>query len=183
MIFLSVDGQFGGICTMDVQWSVLEACLFGSNEGFNIFESFVVEFMEERFEAAKGEPGAEFTVGMEKLFFGAILDGNRTNVVGVVVVEDDKISMAVVGYDGKLACLIGEEVAFDFVDGHENARVVGFFGDILHWLVNEVGHGYRAGCWSERSGLCGSNTLPVLVHETLLQFCGDGDVAESPLCS
>jgi hypothetical protein len=37
--------------------------------------------------------------------------------------------------DREAACLIGEEVAIDFVDGHENkvsADVVGFLRDILH---------------------------------------------------
>jgi hypothetical protein len=42
--------------------------------------------------------------------------------------------MAVVGCDGKVACLIGEEVTIDFIGGHNNKMcvcVVGFLRDIL----------------------------------------------------
>ncbi len=49
-----------------------------------------------------------------------ILDGNRAHCVVVVDVEDNNICIAAVGYDGEAAGLIGEEVAIDLVDGHEN---------------------------------------------------------------
>ncbi len=49
-----------------------------------------------------------------------ILDGNGTNCVAVVDIKDDNIGMAAVGCDGEVAGLINEEVAIDFVDGHEN---------------------------------------------------------------
>jgi hypothetical protein len=57
---------------------------------------------------------------MEKFFFQAILDGNGTNCVCVVDVKDNNICMVVVGCDRELASLIGEEVAIDFIDDHEN---------------------------------------------------------------
>jgi hypothetical protein len=135
MSFPIADGPFGGVCAIDVRQSVLDVCLLGSNKGFDIFGSFVVEFIKERFEATKSEPGVDLAIGVEKFFFGEIFDGNRTNGVGIVDVEDDNLSVAAVGCDGKGACLIGEEVAIDFVDSHENemcARVVEFLGDILH---------------------------------------------------
>jgi hypothetical protein len=71
MIFPCAYGLFGGVCAMDVRWSALNACLFSGNKGFNIFGCFVVNFMEERFEAADGEPGADLTIGAEKSFFQA----------------------------------------------------------------------------------------------------------------
>ncbi len=37
-----------------------------------------------------------------------ILDGNGTNCIGIVDVEDDNICVAVVGCDGEVASLIGE---------------------------------------------------------------------------
>jgi hypothetical protein len=42
--------------------------LFGGNKSSDIFGSFDVEFMEERFEAATSEPGVVFAIGAEKLF-------------------------------------------------------------------------------------------------------------------
>jgi hypothetical protein len=54
---------------MDVQQSVLDACLFGGNKSFLVFGSFVVEFMEEGFEAAKSEPGVDLVIDMEKFLF------------------------------------------------------------------------------------------------------------------
>ncbi len=53
MIFPGVYGLFGGVCAMDVQRSVLDACLFGGNKKCNIFGSYVVKFMEEKFETVK----------------------------------------------------------------------------------------------------------------------------------
>jgi hypothetical protein len=61
---------------MDVQWSVLDACLFGGDKRFDIFGCFVVEFMQERFEAKESKPGVDLAICREKLFFQAILDGN-----------------------------------------------------------------------------------------------------------
>ncbi len=57
---------------------------------------------------------------MKKFFFGAIIDGNRLNCVGVKDVEDNNICMAAVGCDREVACLIGEEFAVYLIDGHEN---------------------------------------------------------------
>jgi hypothetical protein len=46
---------------------------------------------------------------MKKFFFGAILDGNGLNRVGVKDVEDNNICVAtVLGCDWEAACLISE---------------------------------------------------------------------------
>jgi hypothetical protein len=77
----------------------------------------------------------------KKFLFGAILDGNGSNRVGVDDVEDNNICVATVGCDQEAACLISEEVAIDFVDGNENkvsAGVVGFLRDILHGVIKDV---------------------------------------------
>jgi hypothetical protein len=80
---------------------------------------------------------------MKKLFFGAILDGNGANCIGIEYVEDNNICMAAVGRDGEAACLIGEKVAIGFIDDHENkmrAGVVWLLRDILHGIINDVRH-------------------------------------------
>jgi hypothetical protein len=105
---------------MDIWWSVLDVCLLSGNKRFNVSGCFLVEFMQERFEAAESEPGVDFAICTEKLFFQAILDGNGANCIGIEDVEDNNICMAAVGYDGEAASLIGKEVAIDLVDGHEN---------------------------------------------------------------
>jgi hypothetical protein len=82
-------------------------------------------------------------IGTKKLFFGAILDGNEANCIGVEYVEDNYICVVPVGPDGEGACLIGEEVAIDFIDGHENKMcegVAGFLRDFLHGVINDVRH-------------------------------------------
>jgi hypothetical protein len=145
MIVLGADDPFGRVCALDVQWSVLDVCLLGGNKGFNVFGSFVVEFLEERFEAAKSEPGVDVATVTEKFFFGTIFDGNRINVIGVLDVNDNNVCMVVVGCDRKAASLVCEEIAIDFVDGHENemcARVAGFLSDIFHGVIEEVGCRY-----------------------------------------
>ncbi len=120
MILPDAYGLLCGVCAMDVQWSVLNASLFSGNKHFDFFGCFVVEFMQERFEAVESKPGIDLTIGMQKLFFRAILVGNRANCVGVEDVEDSNICIAAVGHGGEAVGLIGEEVAIDLVDGHEN---------------------------------------------------------------
>ena len=80
--------------------------------------------MQERFEAAESEPGVDLMICTKKLFFRAIPDGNGANCVGGEYVEDNNICVATVGHDGEAACLIGEEVAIDFIDGHEHEMCV-----------------------------------------------------------
>ncbi len=88
--------------------------------------------------------------------------------------------MAAVGWDWEAACLICEEVAIDFIDGHENevcVGVVGFLSDILHGVIKDVRNPKWLGCWS---GLSGSNSLAILIHVAHFGFCGDRDVTLCP---
>ncbi len=97
------------------------------------------------------------------------------NCIGVVDVEDNNLYMAAVGCDGEAAGLIGEEVAIDLVDGHEDkmcARVVGFFHGVIKMVWHLSWHG-----WIGRTGLGGLDTLVILVHVPHLQFCVDRDLA------
>jgi hypothetical protein len=96
MIFPGVDGLFGRVRAMDVRWSVLDACLFGGDKSFNIFGSFIVEFMEERFEAVKSEPGVDLAIGAENSSFKQFL----MICIGAIDVKDNNICVAAVGCDG-----------------------------------------------------------------------------------
>jgi hypothetical protein len=69
MIFPGAYSPFGGVCAINVWWSVLDAFLFRGNKSFNVFGSFVVKFMEERFEASKSDSGVDLAIGVEKFFF------------------------------------------------------------------------------------------------------------------
>jgi hypothetical protein len=165
---------------MDVGWSVLDASLFCGNKHFNVFGCFVVKLMQERFEAVESEPCTDLAICKEKLFFWAFLDGNRANCNRIEDLEDNNICLAAVGCDGKAVDLIGEEVAIDLLDGHENkmcVRVVGFLRDIFHGVIDNVWHTNWLGCWVGKTRLGGSDTLAILIHVSHLWFCGDRDVA------
>ncbi len=69
MIFPVAYGSFSGVRAMDVGWSVLDVCLFGCNKSFGTSECFVVECMQERFEAAESKPGVDLLICTEKFFF------------------------------------------------------------------------------------------------------------------
>ncbi len=105
-----------------------------------------------------------------------ILDGNGSNCVCIKDVKDNNICVAMVVCDREAACLIGEEVAIDFIDCHENkvyAGVVGFLRDILDEVIEDVRHPKWLGCWI---GLGGSDSLGILVNVSHFGFCGDRDV-------
>jgi hypothetical protein len=71
---------------------------------------------------------------------------------------------------------MGEEVAIDFVDGHEDevpVGIVGFLRDILHGVIKAVRNLKWHGCWS---GLSGLDSLALLIHVSHFGFCGDRDV-------
>jgi hypothetical protein len=57
-------------------------------------------------------------VGPEEFLFSVVFDWDRGDGVGVVDIEDDKISIAAVGCDREAACLVGEEMPDDFVGLH-----------------------------------------------------------------
>jgi hypothetical protein len=63
-----------------------------------------------------------------------------------------------------MACLIDEEVAGDFIDGHENktsACVLGFLRDFLHGVVEDSRTLKWLSWWSGFSGL---DSLALLIH-------------------
>jgi hypothetical protein len=75
--------------------------------------------------------------------------------------------------DVEAACLIGEEVAIDFIDGHEDkvsAGIVGFLKGILHRVLEAFRNLKWHGCWS---GLSGLDSLALLVQVCHFGFCGD----------
>jgi hypothetical protein len=77
-----------------------------------------------------------------------------------------------------VACLIGKEVAIDFIDGHEDkvsAGIVGFLRDILHRVIEAVGNLKWHGCWS---GLSGLDSLALLVVRILWRLRCDGMFVE-----
>ncbi len=126
------------------------------------------------------EPGVDLTMCTKMIFFRAILDGNRSNRIGVEYVEDNNICVATVGCDGEVASMISEEVSIDFIDGHENKMCVcdvGFLRDILHGVINDVRHPNWLGYWIGKTRMSGSDTLATLFHMSHLRFCGDRDVA------
>ena len=87
--------------------------------------------------------------------------------------------MAAVGRDRAPASLIGEEVAIDFIAGHENrmcACVVGLLRDIIHGVIDNVCHPNWLGCWIGKTGLGGLDILAILIHVSHFRFCGDRDV-------
>ncbi len=91
--------------------------------------------------------------------------------------------MIAVRCDGEVAGLIGEEVAIDCVDGHEDkicVQVVGFLRDIFHGVIKEVWYMcWRS--WIGKTGLGRLDTLAILVHVPYLQFSGERDVVASLL--
>jgi hypothetical protein len=89
--------------------------------------------------------------------------------------------VAAVGCNRETNCLISEEVAIDFVDGHEDevcVGVVGFLMDILHGVIKAVSNLKWHGCLG---GLSGSDSLALLIHVSHFGFCGDRDVRACPL--
>jgi hypothetical protein len=80
------------------------------------------------------------SVGTEEFLFGAILDWDGGNEIGVVDIEDDKISVATVGCDGEAACLVSEEKPNDFVGMHDNKIchcVARFLNDEVRVVVSD----------------------------------------------
>jgi hypothetical protein len=127
------------------------------------------------------DPLVDLALCTKKFFFGVILNGNGSNRVGVEDVEDNNIPVVTLRCDREMACLIGEEVAIVFVDGHEDkvhAGVVRFLRDILHGVIKAVRNLKWHGCWS---GLSGSDSLALLIHVSHFGFCGDRDVTACPL--
>ncbi len=72
------------------------------------------------FESPAGQILVRDLIGVEEFFLGAILDGNGSNKVGIVNVENYKVRVASVGCDGKASSLVGEHLSSNVVDNHEH---------------------------------------------------------------
>jgi hypothetical protein len=120
VILPCADGMFSGVGMMDVRRRVWECCVLRVDELLYILGGFIVHFVQLWFEAPAGQVLVGDLIGVEEFFLSAILDGNRRNKVGIVNVENDKVSVASVGCDGEAAGLVGEHHSSDVVDGHEN---------------------------------------------------------------
>ncbi len=77
-------------------------------------------FVQLWFEAPAGQIYVGDLIGAKEFFLGVILDGNGSNKVGIVNVENDEVSVASVGCDGEAAGLVGEHCSGDVMDGPEN---------------------------------------------------------------
>ncbi len=86
---------------------MLEVGVLGGNEGFDIVQCLVIHFVEARFEAPGGEIIVSDLVGVKEFFFRPIFDGNGSDEVGIVDIEDDQVSVAAVRRDGETSSLIG----------------------------------------------------------------------------
>ncbi len=111
-------------------------------------------------------------VGSEEFLFGASFDWNRGNVVGIVAIEDEKISVATVGCDGEVAHLVGEEKPSDFVGVHEDK--------VCHCVSRFLNNEIRVVFGDEWSGggkrMGWPLALAGLVHVSFLPGIVDGDV-------
>jgi len=76
---------------MHVWRGVLEVGVLGGNEGFDI-----LHFVEAWFETTVGKIVVCELVGVEEFFLRTILYGNRSNEVGAIDEEDDRIRVAAI---------------------------------------------------------------------------------------
>ena len=65
--------------------------------------------METWFEPSAGKIFVSDLVGAEEFFLRSIFDGNGSNEVGIVDIEDDQIRVAAVRCDGEASSLISED--------------------------------------------------------------------------
>ena len=87
---------FGGIGAMHIGRGVLEVGVLGGDNGFDVVRRLVIHFVEARFEAPGGEIIVSDLVGAKEFFLGPIFDGNGSNEVGIVDIEDDQVRVAAV---------------------------------------------------------------------------------------
>ena len=63
--------------------------MLGADECFNLVGRFIVQFVKLSFEPLLYEPVKCFVVCSEEFFLRPVFDGDPSDVVGIVYVEDD----------------------------------------------------------------------------------------------
>ncbi len=100
---------------------------------------FIVQFVELGFELfLQYKPFVCFAVRAEEFFLRLVFNGDQSDIVGIEYVEDNKVRVALIGWDREASCLVAEDDAADGVDLEEDEMgtcIVGFLGDILHVAV------------------------------------------------
>ena len=101
MIFPCPYGLFGWVGTVHVGGGVLEVSMLGADECFHLVGCFIVQFAKLRFEPLLYKSVVHLTVCSEEFFLGSVLDGDQSDVVGIVYVEDDYVHVAPICCDQK----------------------------------------------------------------------------------
>ena len=95
MIFEGSDGSFGGVAAMDIGWHKLVGDIFVIEKLLKRRRAFVVEALELWAEAGLAELGVEGFVGGKNGCGSASFHRFGEDAVAVVIIEDEKIVVAV----------------------------------------------------------------------------------------
>ncbi len=68
--------------------------MLGADECIHLMGCFIVQFVKLRFEPLLYKPVVRLRVCSEEFFLGSVLDGDQSDVVGIIYVEDDYVRMA-----------------------------------------------------------------------------------------
>ena len=172
-------GAFGGISAVHIGRGVLKVGVLGGNEGFNVMRRLVIHFVEARFEAPGGEIIVSDLVGAKEFFFRPILDGNGSDEVGIVDIEDDQVSVAAVGRDGETSSLIGEYPTGGVGECHEDEMGVVYCAGRRNTFIL----GVIVGVDEDNGGVAARGralALASLIHVPLFSCIVDRDMPADP---
>ena len=164
---------------MHIGRGVLEVGVLGGDNGFDVVRRLVIHFVEARFEAPGGEIIVSDLVGAKEFFLGPIFDGNGSNEVGIVDIEDDQVRVAAVRRDGESSSLIGENPPGGVGECHEDEMgVLDCAGRRKTFILGVI-----VGVDEDDGGVAARGralALASLIHVTLFSCIVDRDMPADP---
>lgn len=93
MVFEGPDGPFSCISAVEMRWSQLKVNLGFAHMGLKGLTGFIIEALELGAESSGGEQVKSPFVAGENFRTGAGLQGLRKNAIGIIVIQDEQISI------------------------------------------------------------------------------------------
>lgn len=119
VVFKRADGTFCSIATMDARGGQLEVDVSIMEVGFQDGGGFIVKTLEARFEASGNKGGMGRFVGVKDGDSRFRFHWFSMNVIGIVIIEDQELGVALTGGKDEASGLVGEDLSSGLHDGGE----------------------------------------------------------------
>ena len=173
MVFEGLDCSFGQVATVKSGRCELIGDIVCGEVRFEFCGDLVVEVGEFWFESAGSEVVNDGLVCLDELFLGTAGDCSCMDGIGVIIIEDEDVFVAALGWADKFSGLVREYFACWLLKASVNIVSACWWGQC--WELFDVGCCGAEGDGKDRAS-CFASRLNVLAESLFVSFDGGGGI-------